>query len=44
MNNVFSSVLRKFVLVFVDNILVYSKTLEDHCMHLAQVFDLLVAN
>jgi hypothetical protein len=41
MNKVFSAVVRKFVLVFMDEILVYSKTLEEHLLHLQQVFSLL---
>lgn len=39
MNTIFSSLLRKCVLVFVDDILVYSKTLEYHNEHLNQVFN-----
>lgn len=34
MNNVLSPLLRKFVLVFVDDILIYSKTHGDHVKHL----------
>lgn len=41
MNKVFSAVVRKFVLVFVDDILIYSKTLHEHSAHLQQVFQLL---
>jgi hypothetical protein len=41
MNSVFAPHIRKFVLVFMDEILVYSKTLEEHLLHLQQVFSLL---
>jgi hypothetical protein len=34
MNSVFMSELDKFVVVFIDNILIYSKNLEDHARHL----------
>lgn len=41
MNQVFKTLLRKYVLIFFDDILVYSKTLEDHWQHLALVFELM---
>jgi hypothetical protein len=41
MNTIFQPLLRKSVLVFVDDILVYNKTLEEHIHHLQQVFDIL---
>ncbi|CAO2206554.1 unnamed protein product [Urochloa humidicola] len=41
MNNIFSSALRKHVLVFVDDILVYSPTLEAHLQHLEAVLQIL---
>jgi hypothetical protein len=44
MNNIFSNMIRKCVLVFMDDILIYSPTLEDHLSHLQQVFQLLQAN
>jgi hypothetical protein len=34
MNNIFSQYLDKFVVVFIDDILVYSKTEEEHDEHL----------
>lgn len=44
MNQVFASLLRKCVLVFVDDILVYSSTLAEHVLHLKSVFELLQEN
>lgn len=41
MNNIFSAHLKDFVLVFFDDILVYSRTLRDHLQHLKLVFDIL---
>ena len=41
MNTIFQSLLRKCVLVFVYDILIYSPTLEDHLSHLQQVFSIL---
>ncbi|XP_042031572.1 uncharacterized protein LOC121778308 [Salvia splendens] len=41
MNGIFQPLLRKYVIVFFDDILVYSPTLEDHCSHLEQVLELL---
>jgi hypothetical protein len=37
MNKVFMKFLNKFVVVFIDNILVYSKTEEEHAEHLRLV-------
>jgi hypothetical protein len=34
MNSVFMPELEKFVVVFIDDILVYSKSMEDHVEHL----------
>ncbi|KAM2097567.1 hypothetical protein ACFX1R_021097 [Malus domestica] len=41
MNDIFKPFLRKCMLVFFDDILVYSKSWEDHLSHLHLVFDLL---
>ncbi|KAA0045701.1 Retrovirus-related Pol polyprotein from transposon opus [Cucumis melo var. makuwa] len=41
MNQVFRPYLRKFILVFFDDILVYSKDAESHLEHLAILFTLL---
>jgi hypothetical protein len=41
MNTIFSHLLQKYVLVFMDDILVYSPTLEDHVNHLSAVFQVL---
>jgi hypothetical protein len=41
MNTTLAPLLRKCVLVFFDDILVYSKTYEEHVEHLAAVFELL---
>jgi len=41
MNTTFAPMLRKFVLVLVDDILVYSTSLEEHLNHLQQVFHVL---
>jgi hypothetical protein len=44
MNYIFASHLRKFVLVFFDDILVYNQSLEEHISHLQQVLAILRAN
>lgn len=44
MNDLFRPYLRKFVLVFFDDILVYSKTWEEHLVHLQTVLTILAEN
>jgi hypothetical protein len=44
MNTVFAHAIRSYVLVFVDDILIYNKTLEEHQKHLRDVFRLLQQN
>jgi len=41
MNTIFQPLLRQCILVFVDDILIYSKTLSEHLEHLTQVFSIL---
>jgi hypothetical protein len=41
MNDLFQPYLRRFVLVFFDDILVYNRCLSDHLIHLQVVLDLL---
>ena len=41
MNRIFSCHIGKSVLVYLDNILVYRKTLEEHVKHLREVFEIL---
>jgi hypothetical protein len=44
MNSTLAPFLRKFILIFFDDILVYSKSYEDHLLHLALVFQQLQAH
>ena len=41
MNHILAPLLRKCVVVFIDDILIYSKTLSEHQQHVKQVFGLL---
>jgi len=44
MNTIFAPLLRKCVLVFMDDILVCSQTLEQHIQHLTQIFQIIRTN
>ena len=44
MNDLFRSYLRKFILVFFDDILIYSRSWEDHLAHLQIVLQILSTN
>ena len=41
MNEVFKPLLRQSVLMFFDDILVYSKSLEEHALHLVEILEIL---
>ena len=44
MNKIFSTYLRNFMLIFFDDILVYSQTIEEHVEHLKEVLNPLRKN
>ncbi|GAU45146.1 hypothetical protein TSUD_253790 [Trifolium subterraneum] len=44
MNDIFRPYLRKFVLVFFDDILIYSKDMTEHYKHLEQVLNILLSH
>jgi len=44
MNVLFQPYLQRFVIVFFDDILIYSKSLDDHVIHLKVMFDCLMTN
>ncbi|KAL5720791.1 hypothetical protein ACHQM5_013426 [Ranunculus cassubicifolius] len=41
MNDIFANQLRKYILVFFDDILIYSKNLQEHLQHLSEAFSIL---
>ena len=41
MNRIFELYLRKFIFVFFDDILIYSRTLDQHLTHLRTTFEIL---
>lgn len=43
-NKIFGHLLRKYILVFFDDILVFSKDMEEHLEHLKSVFQILQQN
>ena len=43
MNQLFQPYLRKYIIVFFDDILIYSKTMHDHLLHLETAFQVLMA-
>jgi hypothetical protein len=43
-NALFGDYMRKFVLIFMDDILIFSKSLEEHMEHLILVFQVLLQN
>jgi hypothetical protein len=44
MNAIFGPFMRRFILIFMDDILVFSKTLDEHIEHLRLVFQILLDN
>jgi hypothetical protein len=44
MNAIFGQYMRKFVLIFMDDIFIFSKTLDEHVEHLRLVFQTLLDN
>jgi hypothetical protein len=44
MNRIFSSLLYKYCLVYLDDILIFSKSAAEHALHLRAVMDVLKAN
>jgi hypothetical protein len=43
MNHIFRGQLRKYLLVFFDDIMIYIKTWDEHLAHLGEVFDIMQA-
>jgi len=43
MNQLFHPYLRKYIIVFFDDILIYRRTFQDHLLHLETTFQVLLA-
>jgi hypothetical protein len=41
MNHIFKKQLRKFLLVFVDDLLIYNRTWEDHLRNVDEIFNIM---
>jgi hypothetical protein len=42
MNEIFASILWNYILVYIDDLIIYSQSFEDHLLHLKRVFEILI--